>query len=413
MDWLRIKLCFLIMWSVSVTAQNGYVYLKPETSFSGNPQEPQAVQYFQTTNRPSQGYNDGTSFTTPQSSGLNISSTISPETLFGIKDRIPQSKGIINIPERVNIQTRYPTRRPSLQVFDQAITSPRLLPGIDTQQSSISQPSQYNNQINEQNQGISGFPTYPGGIDSRRYPDVTSLTPEVYDEGDYSAIPGLPGVDYPIYADIPSTSFQCEQQSYPGYYADVETQCQVFHICANNRTYDFLCPNGTIFHQEYLVCVWWNTFDCNSAPALYFINAYIYDYSPKQPKNVFDNIQTIGDEQIPQFSNISRPVAPSGPGRDYFQASSFPDLFRKGARFPVRINERYPDNVNPPKGIPGTSRYQYTVPSGLPDSQRPDATSSSRITPTTAGYSTGGDQFYGYPREDTSRYVGDFQVLLE
>lgn len=99
------------------------------------------------------------------------------------------------------------------------------------------------------------------------------------DSGDYSAIPGTAGVDYPIYTEIPKTSFDCKNQQFPGYYADVEAQCQVFHICALNTTFDFLCPNGTIFSQEHLVCVWWNQFDCNSAPSLYGNNAYIYDYS--------------------------------------------------------------------------------------------------------------------------------------
>lgn len=98
-------------------------------------------------------------------------------------------------------------------------------------------------------------------------------------DGDYSAIPGEPGQDYPIYSEIPQTSFDCNQQQYPGYYADVEAQCQVFHICALNRTFDFLCPNGTIFSQENLVCVWWNQFDCSTAPSLYGNNANIYDYS--------------------------------------------------------------------------------------------------------------------------------------
>uniref|UniRef100_A0A6P7H9W4 Glutenin, high molecular weight subunit DX5-like n=1 Tax=Diabrotica virgifera virgifera TaxID=50390 RepID=A0A6P7H9W4_DIAVI len=122
-------------------------------------------------------------------------------------------------------------------------------------------------------QGQSGFPGqedagFPGQGDQGQF-----------EEGDYSAIPGEPDKDYPIFSEIPQTSFSCDQQQYPGYYADVEARCQVFHICANNKTYDFLCPNGTIFHQEYLVCVWWNLFDCDSAPSLYDKNANIYDYS--------------------------------------------------------------------------------------------------------------------------------------
>lgn len=62
-----------------------------------------------------------------------------------------------------------------------------------------------------------------------------------------------------------------------GYYADVEARCQVFHICALNKTFNFLCPNGTIFSQENLVCVWWNQFDCNSAPSLFGNNANLYE----------------------------------------------------------------------------------------------------------------------------------------
>ena len=30
-----------------------------------------------------------------------------------------------------------------------------------------------------------------------------------------------------------------------------------------------LCPNGTIFNQEFFVCDWWFNFDCSSAEGLY------------------------------------------------------------------------------------------------------------------------------------------------
>lgn len=46
----------------------------------------------------------------------------------------------------------------------------------------------------------------------------------IAEEGDYSAIPGQPDIDYPVLSSIPDTSFQCSQQEYPGYYADVETR---------------------------------------------------------------------------------------------------------------------------------------------------------------------------------------------
>lgn len=41
------------------------------------------------------------------------------------------------------------------------------------------------------------------------------------------SVPGTPGQDYPIYAVVPVTSFQCSQYSWAGLYGDVEAGCQV------------------------------------------------------------------------------------------------------------------------------------------------------------------------------------------
>merc|ERR1711892_691564 len=91
------------------------------------------------------------------------------------------------------------------------------------------------------------------------------------------AIPGTPGEDYPIFSEVPETSFLCDGQADGGYYADPEAECQAFHICANDgnggRTkYSFLCPNGTIFQQQYFVCDWWFNVDCSLAESLYSLN---------------------------------------------------------------------------------------------------------------------------------------------
>lgn len=42
-----------------------------------------------------------------------------------------------------------------------------------------------------------------------------------------SSIPGNPGADYPTYEEIPTTNFDCRDMNSPGYYADMETGCQV------------------------------------------------------------------------------------------------------------------------------------------------------------------------------------------
>ena len=92
-----------------------------------------------------------------------------------------------------------------------------------------------------------------------------------------SNIPGVPGEDYPIFAEVPETGFSCEGQVDGGYYADPEAECQAFHICTADGAgglakYSFLCPNGTIFNQNYFICDWWFNFDCSTAEDLYSLN---------------------------------------------------------------------------------------------------------------------------------------------
>merc|ERR1712055_603922 len=90
-------------------------------------------------------------------------------------------------------------------------------------------------------------------------------------------IPGVPGEDYPIYAEVPETGFTCDGQVDGGYYGDPEAECQAFHICTADGAgglakYSFLCPNGTLFNQNYFICDWWFNFDCSTAEDLYSLN---------------------------------------------------------------------------------------------------------------------------------------------
>merc|ERR550539_1717402 len=91
------------------------------------------------------------------------------------------------------------------------------------------------------------------------------------------SIPGVPGEDYPIYAEVPESGFACDGQVDGGYYADPEAECQAFHICTADGAgglakYSFLCPNGTLFNQNYFICDWWFNFDCSTAEDLWSLN---------------------------------------------------------------------------------------------------------------------------------------------
>ncbi|XP_030759088.1 uncharacterized protein LOC115884599 [Sitophilus oryzae] len=102
--------------------------------------------------------------------------------------------------------------------------------------------------------------------------------------------PGKAGIDYPALSNIPKTSFSCKTQRYKGFFADTDTNCQVWHYCdLNGGQASFLCPNGTIFSQVALTCDWWYNVKCSSTTQLYVLNERLYKYiiplSPKFPED--------------------------------------------------------------------------------------------------------------------------------
>ncbi|XP_001996009.2 endochitinase A isoform X2 [Drosophila grimshawi] len=82
------------------------------------------------------------------------------------------------------------------------------------------------------------------------------------------------GRPWPTYSlqNMPKTQFTCRDKILGGYYADPETQCQMFHVCVKLpgigvQDYRFLCPNSTAFDQELQICANWADVDCDKATA--------------------------------------------------------------------------------------------------------------------------------------------------
>ncbi|XP_059475093.1 uncharacterized protein LOC132196446 [Neocloeon triangulifer] len=91
------------------------------------------------------------------------------------------------------------------------------------------------------------------------------------------AIPGRAGSDYPVLGEVPYTNFYCDEQPYPGFFADTETRCQAWHYCdIDGRQASFLCPNGTQFNQAVFVCDWWFNVRCDLSTVLYALNDRLY-----------------------------------------------------------------------------------------------------------------------------------------
>merc|ERR1712141_991128 len=96
---------------------------------------------------------------------------------------------------------------------------------------------------------------------------------------DEVATSGLPAGSDAVLSSPYVDSFSCEGQAY-GYFADVENNCEVFHICypltddtgriTEYIKWSFFCGNGTVFDQQALVCTHpEDAFPCEESPSLY------------------------------------------------------------------------------------------------------------------------------------------------
>ncbi|KAF5272096.1 hypothetical protein FQA39_LY01179 [Lamprigera yunnana] len=80
---------------------------------------------------------------------------------------------------------------------------------------------------------------------------------------------------------LPDTNFSCVGKVIGGYYADLETNCQMFHVCTIGQLEEpmdirFLCLNGTVFDQETRVCERIDEVDCSKSEQFYSLNLELY-----------------------------------------------------------------------------------------------------------------------------------------
>ncbi|XP_017071568.1 titin homolog [Drosophila eugracilis] len=91
----------------------------------------------------------------------------------------------------------------------------------------------------------------------------------------------LPSNATSIRSDI-TDNFSCANKTY-GYYADVENDCQIFHVCLpvtyadgreNTFRWSFICPEETIFSQESFTCMRREdmTIECQDSSRYYELN---------------------------------------------------------------------------------------------------------------------------------------------
>lgn len=146
---------------------------------------------------------------------------------------------------------------------------------------------------------------------------------------DFKADPNFPhelkGVDlteYPFYVKIPDTvSFSCKGR-HDGYYADVEHHCQIYHHCAIENRYDFLCPNYTLFDQTTFTCRFINTVNCGQSAKHFNRNNDLYVESttpdPQESRRFSENSRSNSGRRKKKNNNANN----NSPSRDSSNSSS-------------------------------------------------------------------------------------------
>lgn len=116
---------------------------------------------------------------------------------------------------------------------------------------------------------------------------------------------------YLDFDNLPETNFTCEGKVIGGYYADIETGCQMFHVCTIGQKGDmtdikFLCLNGTVFDQETRVCERVDEVDCSKSKDFYDLNLELYNngFGGILPENEEEPQNTKSEEEEVEIEEI-------------------------------------------------------------------------------------------------------------
>uniref|UniRef100_A0A1A9W6P9 Chitin-binding type-2 domain-containing protein n=1 Tax=Glossina brevipalpis TaxID=37001 RepID=A0A1A9W6P9_9MUSC len=113
------------------------------------------------------------------------------------------------------------------------------------------------------------------------------------------------------YRTFEKTSFSCNGRP-AGYYADIETGCQIYHMCDGlGRQFSYSCPNTTLFQQRMLICDHWYMVNCSKAESDYAANLLIGQRDKPFVNDEEENIRT------PRPDLLDRPYAPDYSGESF------------------------------------------------------------------------------------------------
>ncbi|KAH8239346.1 hypothetical protein KR032_003369 [Drosophila birchii] len=132
----------------------------------------------------------------------------------------------------------------------------------------------------------------------------------------------LPSNATSIRADI-TDNFSCSNKTY-GYYADVENDCQIFHVCLpvtyadgreNTFRWSFICPEDTIFSQESFTCMRREdmTIECEDSARYYELNGNFGGAAEEESKPTPEESEQPEKEMMDAKPIEAEPEVPAEP----------------------------------------------------------------------------------------------------
>ena len=102
--------------------------------------------------------------------------------------------------------------------------------------------------------------------------------------------------------------------------------------------YSFLCPNGSLFDQQYFICDYWFNVDCSQAESLYSLN------------------EEIAAERESNIGATAAPETGFGAGRGQGGGNSFNGRVANSGNRESGFNGQPSTNVQPGYGAPRSTR---------------------------------------------------------
>lgn len=117
----------------------------------------------------------------------------------------------------------------------------------------------------------------------------------------------------PTAAPIPATNFLCPE--YQGLFADVETDCRVYHQCFGVGKVSRWCGDGTLFNQEKLACDYPQEVDCSRSVSFYARQRPTPKPSTEKPKTTVP-VEEEEETEQPEIEDAEAESAATSNGND-------------------------------------------------------------------------------------------------